>query len=178
MFSVIRPLTNLAYGFEIAFEPHNLMWSVFGVIAGSLIGIWVKLLQVPYRYLFPSAMFFIAIGCFSTQNSLFQVGEVAFFGIAGALLVALDFSVAPILLGYILGPMVEGNFRRALVLSQGDLSVFIERPISAWFIGASALLLALQILFFIRNKVARRRAAGATTVIAIEDGARASVGHE
>jgi TctA family transporter len=105
-----------------------------------MIGVWVKLLQVPYRYLFPSAMFFIAVGVFSTQSSLFQIWEVLAFGLIGALLMYLNFSVAPILLGFVLGPMVEENFRRALLLSRGDLAVFVERPISCVFVVISALL--------------------------------------
>ena len=86
------------------------------VLNVPLIGVWVKLLKVPYKYLFPAAMFFIAVGVFSTQNSLFQIWEVLVFGIIGALLMSLEFSVAPILLGFVLGPMVEENFRRALLL--------------------------------------------------------------
>ena len=74
-------------------------------------------------------MFFIAVGVFSTQSSLFQIWEVLAFGLIGALLMYLEFSVAPILLGFVLGPMVEENFRRALLLSRGDLAVFVERPI-------------------------------------------------
>ncbi len=166
---------DIFWGLIASFWVGNLLLILLNV---PLIGLWVKLLRVPYRYLLPSAMFFIAIGCFSTQNSLFQVGEVALFGIAGAILVALDFSVAPILLGYILGPMVEGNFRRALVLSQGDLFVFLERPISAWFIGATALLLGVQILFFIRSKTNKRHTAGRAFPTPIEDQAHVSMGRK
>ena len=125
------------------------------VLNVPLIGVWVKLLQVPYRYLFPSALFFIAVGVFSTQNSLFQIWEVLAFGVIGAVLMTLEFSVAPILLGFVLGPMVEENFRRALLLSRGDLMVFVQRPISAWFIGASALLILLQVWAFLRRGKAR-----------------------
>lgn len=107
-----------------------------------MIGVWVKLLQVPYRYLFPSAMFFIAVGVFSTQSSLFQIWEVLAFGLIGALLMYLEFSVAPILLGFVLGPMVEENFRRELLLSRGNMAVFVERPISCVFVVISALLVA------------------------------------
>ena len=90
------------------------------VLNVPLIGVWVKLLQVPYRYLFPSALFFIAVGVFSTQNSLFQIWEVLAFGVIGAVLMTLEFSVAPILLGFVLGPMVEENFRRALLRARPD----------------------------------------------------------
>ncbi|TBR76054.1 MAG: hypothetical protein EPN64_09440, partial [Burkholderiaceae bacterium] len=104
-----------------------------------LIGVWVKLLQVPYRYLFPSAMFFIVVGVFTTQNDLFQTWEVLVFGVLGALFMALDFPMAPILLGVVLGPMMEENFRRALLLSRGNMAVFVTRPISGGFIAVCAL---------------------------------------
>nr|WP_132585769.1 tripartite tricarboxylate transporter permease [Paralcaligenes ureilyticus] len=166
---------DIFWGLIASFWVGNLLLIILNV---PLIGLWVKLLRVPYKYLLPSAMFFIAVGCFSTQNSLFQVGEVAFFGIAGAILVALDFSVAPILLGYVLGPMVEENFRRALLLSRGNLLVFVERPISAWFVGACALLLGVQILFFIRGKIRQKRTPTTLTaaISTFEDQAKVSVG--
>jgi len=124
----------------------------------SLIGLWVKLLQVPYRYLYPSALLFIAVGVYSTNNSLFEVCEVLVFGVAGAIFAAFDFHVAPILLGYVLGPMVEEDFRRSLLLSHGDLSVFVQHPISAGFIAVSALLIALQVFVGIRSALRRTRA--------------------
>ena len=97
-------------------------------------------------------------GVYSTNNSLFEVGEVLVFGVVGAVFVALEFPVAPILLGYVLGPMVEENFRRALLLSRGDLAVFVQRPISACFIAACALLVVLQAFFALR--AARRKRHG------------------
>jgi len=140
---------DIFWGLIASFWVGNLLLVVLNV---PLIGLWVKMLQVPYRFLFPSALFFIAVGCFSTQNSLFEVGEVLVFGVVGALLVYLDFSVAPILLGYVLGPMVEENFRRALLLSRGDMMVFIDRPISAGFVYASALLILAQVISFVWKK--------------------------
>ena len=139
---------DIFWGLIASFWVGNVLLMVLHV---PLIGVWVKLLQVPYRYLFPSALFFIAVGVFSTQNSLFQIWEVLAFGVIGAILMTLEFSVAPILLGFVLGPMVEENFRRALLLSRGDLAVFVQRPISAWFIGASALLILLQVWAFVRR---------------------------
>ena len=121
-----------------------------------LIQVWVKVLRVPYRFLFPSALFFIAIGVYSTNNSLFQVGEVLVFGLMGAVFVALKFPIAPILLGYVLGPMVEENFRRAVLISNGDLRVFIQEPISAGFLAATSLVILLQIYF--RAREARKTA--------------------
>jgi putative tricarboxylic transport membrane protein len=129
---------DIFWGLIASFWIGNVLLIVLNV---PLIGVWVKLLQVPYRYLFPSAMFFIAVGVFSTQNSLFQIWEVLAFGVIGAVLISLEFSVAPILLGFVLGPMVEENFRRAMLLSRGDMMVFVQRPISCFFVVASALLL-------------------------------------
>jgi putative tricarboxylic transport membrane protein len=130
---------DIFWGLIASFWIGNALLIILNV---PMIGVWVKMLQVPYRYLYPSALFFIAVGVFSTQNSLFQIWEVLAFGIIGALLIFLRFPVAPILLGYVLGPMVEENFRRAMLLSRGDFSVFVERPISCAFIVLSALLLA------------------------------------
>jgi TctA family transporter len=110
--------------------------------------------------MFPCALFFIAVGVYSTNNNLFEVSEVLIFGIVGAILLALDFPVAPILLGYVLGPLVEENFRRALLLSRGDLRVFFERPISAGFMTACILLIAVQ-AFFAMRKAHRTRASSA-----------------
>jgi TctA family transporter len=129
---------DIFWGLIASFWIGNLLLIVLNV---PMIGVWVKMLQVPYKYLLPSAMFFIAVGVFSTQNSLFQTWEVLAFGLVGAVLMALDFSVAPIMLGFVLGPMVEENFRRALLLSRGDLAIFVQRPISGTFVGISCLLL-------------------------------------
>ncbi len=145
---LITEHADLFWGLIASFWVGNVLLVLLNV---PLIGIWVKMLQVPYRYLFPAALFFIAVGVYSTNNSLFAVGEVLVFGIVGALLIALDFSVAPILLGYVLGPMVEENFRRALVLSRGNMAVFVERPISAAFIGVCTLLVLVQLGFWLRR---------------------------
>ena len=129
---------DIFWGLIASFWIGNVILMILNV---PLIGVWVKMLQVPYRYLFPSAMFFIAVGVFTTQNSLFQIWEVLAFGIIGALLMVLDFSVAPIMLGFVLGPMMEENFRRALLLSRGDMMIFVQRPISGTFMAISAMLL-------------------------------------
>ncbi|MGX9389724.1 tripartite tricarboxylate transporter permease [Nitrobacteraceae bacterium UC4446_H13] len=133
---------DLFWGLIASFWIGNILLVILNV---PLIGIWVKLLQVPYRYLFPSALFFIAVGVFSTSNSLFQVIEVLVFGIVGAIFLKMRLPITPILLGFVLGPMVEENFRRALQLSHGDLSVFVTRPISATFITISVLLIVVQV---------------------------------
>jgi putative tricarboxylic transport membrane protein len=153
---LITEHADLFWGLIASFWIGNVLLLILNV---PLIGLWVKLLQVPYRYLYPSALFFIAVGVFSTNNSLFEIGEVLVFGLLGAVFVALEFPVAPILLGYVLGPMVEENFRRALLLSDGNLAVFVERPISAAFIAICALLVAVQLYFSMRGALRKRRAA-------------------
>ncbi|MBV9824153.1 MAG: tripartite tricarboxylate transporter permease [Alphaproteobacteria bacterium] len=143
---LITQHADIFWGLIASFWVGNILLFLLNV---PMIGIWVRLLQVPYRFMYPSALFFIAIGVYSTNNSLFEVGEVLVFGIAGAVLMALDFPVATILLGYVLGPLVEENFRRALLLSRGDLMVFLQHPISAVFIGISVLLVGVQLVFAI-----------------------------
>lgn len=115
-----------------------------------LIGIWINMLRVPYRILMPCAILFITIGVYSTQNNPFQVIEVLFFGILGTLFLLLDFPIAPVLLGFILGPMIEENFRRTMLLSNGHLGIFISHPISLSFIGAALLILIIMLLHKIK----------------------------
>ncbi|SAI69470.1 membrane protein [Bordetella ansorpii] len=117
-----------------------------------LIGMWAKLLKVPYKYLFPSALFFVCVGVYSTNNALFDVGMVLVIGVLGYLFLKLRFSPAPLLLGFVLGPMVEENFRRALLLSRGDLGIFVDRPISAGFIYAIFALAAWLVYSTMRNR--------------------------
>jgi putative tricarboxylic transport membrane protein len=157
---LITEHADLFWGLIASFWIGNVLLLILNV---PLIGLWVKLLQVPYRFLYPSALLFIAVGVYSTNNSLFEVGEVLVFGVAGAIFSAFDFHVAPILLGYVLGPMVEENFRRSVLLSHGDLRVFLQHPISAGFIAVSALLIALQAFFGIRNTLRRTRAGHRST---------------
>src|SRR3569833_519920 len=153
---LITEHADLFWGLIASFWIGNVLLVLLNV---PMIGVWVKMLQVPYRYLFPAAMCFIAVGVYSTNNALFDVGEVLVFGVFGAVLIGLDFPVAPILLGYVLGPMVEENFRRALLLSRGDMGVFIERPICATFIGICTLLVVVQLGFWLRRVGKARKAA-------------------
>ncbi|WP_253075270.1 tripartite tricarboxylate transporter permease [Bradyrhizobium sp. 182] len=115
-----------------------------------LIGLWVKLLMIPYKYLYPSAVFFVAIGVISTNNDMFQVGETV-VGLTCYLLLLLDFHPASILLGFVLGPRLEENFRRSLLVSRGDAMIFVERPISAFFLFLCLTLLAAQIYVRLRK---------------------------
>ncbi len=110
-----------------------------------MIGIWVKLLKVPYRLLYPAILVFITVGVFSIQNSTFAIYLMIGFGLLGYILSKLDFEPAPLLLGFILGPMLEDNFRRALLVSAGDFSAFVTRPVSG---GLLALTVGLLVLLF------------------------------
>jgi putative tricarboxylic transport membrane protein len=130
-----------------------------------LIGLWVRLLSLPYRYIYPSALFFICIGVWSTRSSLVLVGETLVFGIIGYVFAALEFEIAPLLLGFVLEPLVEENFRRAMILSRGDLATFVERPISAVFLGMTVILLIVQSIGLAR--LSRKKiSAGASATLA------------
>jgi putative tricarboxylic transport membrane protein len=139
---------DVFWGLVASFWVGNIMLVILNV---PMIGIWVKLLTIPYRYLYPSALFFICIGVYSTNNDMFQVGETIAIGIFGYILLQLGFHPAPILLGFVLGPRFEENFRRAMLISRGDLLVFVERPISAFFVTLSALLILTQIFVRMRS---------------------------
>jgi TctA family transporter len=117
-----------------------------------MIGLWVKLLQVPYRLLFPAIMAFSAIGIYSVNNSSFEIYLTAVFGIFGFICVKLGFPPAPMLLGYVLGPMMEENLRRSMLQSGGDPSVFVTRPISLAFIVATVLILVVMVLPAVRQR--------------------------
>ncbi len=121
----------------------NLMLIILNL---PLIGLWIKLLTVPYRWLFPAIVLFCAIGVYSTNNNTWDVWMVGWFGIIGYIFIKLGMEPAPLLLGFILGPMMEENLRRALLLSRGDWSVLVTRPLSATLLALSALLLVIVLL--------------------------------
>ncbi|MGJ7553737.1 tripartite tricarboxylate transporter permease [Variovorax sp. RB3P1] len=117
-----------------------------------LIGMWIKLLSVPYKYLFPAIVLFCAIGVYSTNNNTWDIWMVGIFGLVGYTFFKLGCEPAPLLLGFILGPMMEENLRRSLLLSRGDWSVFVTRPISASLLAAAALLLIIVLLPAVKSK--------------------------
>ena len=117
-----------------------------------LIGIWIKLLTVPYRFLFPAIVVFCAIGSYSLNNSSFDVFMTAGFALVGYLFYKLGCEPAPLLLGFILGPMMEENLRRALLLSRGDWTTFATRPLSAGLLLAAGLMVAVVMLPSIKAK--------------------------
>ena len=117
-----------------------------------LIGKWIKLLTVPYRFLFPAIVLFCAIGVYSTNNNTFDIWLVAIFGVIGYWFIKIGAEPAPLLLGFILGPMMEENLRRALLLSRGDWSVFVTRPLSAGLLIAAAILVIIVLLPAVKSK--------------------------
>ena len=117
-----------------------------------LIGIWIKLLTVPYRFLFPAIVVFCSIGSYTLNNSSFDVYMTAGFTAVGYLFYKLGCEPAPLLLGFILGPMMEENLRRALLLSRGDWTTFATRPLSAGLLVAAALMIVIVMLPSIKNK--------------------------
>jgi putative tricarboxylic transport membrane protein len=146
---VMNEKPELFWGLIASMWVGNLMLVVLNL---PLIGMWIKLLSVPYRYLYPSILVFMAIGVYSLSNSPFDVLIMAVFGILGYFCVKLECEPAPMILGFILGPLMEENLRRAMLLSRGDPFVFVTKPISAGFIIASAILLVIVALPNIRKK--------------------------
>ena len=127
----------------------NLMLVILNL---PLIGLWIKLLTVPYRWLFPAIVLFCAIGVYSTNNNSFDIWIVALFGLIGYIFIKLGCEPAPLLLGLILGPMMEEYLRRALLISRGDWSVFVARPISASLLAIAVVLLILVLMPSIKKK--------------------------
>ena len=126
----------------------NLMLVVLNL---PLIGMWIKLLQVPYRILYPAILLFCSIGVYSINNTNVDIMLTVFFGLIGIIFVKLDCEPAPLLLGFVLGPMMEENLRRALLLSRGDPTVFFTRPLSLGMLVAAALLVLIIVLPNVRK---------------------------
>ncbi|MCR5863889.1 MAG: tripartite tricarboxylate transporter permease [Aquincola tertiaricarbonis] len=140
---------DLFWGLIASMWIGNLMLVILNL---PLIGIWIRLLTVPYRFLFPAIGVFCCIGVYSVNNNTFDVYMVALFAVLGYVFYLLQCEPAPLLLGFILGPMMEENLRRALLLSRGDWGTFAERPLSAGLLIAAAILVALVALPAVRGK--------------------------
>ncbi|HWR92840.1 MAG TPA: tripartite tricarboxylate transporter permease, partial [Desulfobacterales bacterium] len=134
--SVITEQPQLFWGIIVSMWIGNLFLVILNL---PMIGMWVRLVSVPYQMLFPAILVFCSIGVFSLNNTEFDVYAMAFFGLVGYIFVKLDCEPAPMLLAYILGPMMEEYVRRALLLSRGDPTVFFTRPISAGLLALGAL---------------------------------------
>jgi putative tricarboxylic transport membrane protein len=122
------------------------------VINLPLVGVWVRLLRVPYRLLYPAILVFCYIGIYSINNAPSDVIIAAVFGIVGYLLVKHEFEPAPMILGFVLGPLMEENLRRAMLIARGDATIFLTRPISGTLIAVSVILLVIATLPLIRKR--------------------------
>ena len=129
---------ELFWGLIVSFAIGNIMLVILNL---PLVNIWVSILRIPYHVLYPAILVFICLGVYSVNNNTFDVYMTAALGVLGYILLKLRFEPAPLLLGFVLGPMMEENLRRAMLLSRGDPSTFIERPISAVVLALCALLL-------------------------------------
>jgi putative tricarboxylic transport membrane protein len=142
--AVMTSRPELFWGMVASMWIGNLMLLIINL---PLIGIWVRLLSVPYRLLYPAILLFCVIGIYSTNTNAAQLALCAVFAVFGYILLRLGCEPAPLVLGFILGPLMEENLRRSLVISRGDPMVFIERPISATLLAATlAIVLALVVL--------------------------------
>lgn len=126
----------------------NLMLLVINL---PLIGIWIQLLKVPYRYLYPSILVFCCVGAYSINNNVFDVYTMGVFTLLGVVFAKLKMEGAPLLLGFVLGPMMEEHLRRAMLLSRGDPMVFVERPISATLLVLATIALLMMLLPALRR---------------------------
>ena len=140
---------ELFWGMIASMWVGNLMLVVLNL---PLIGMWVKLLTVKYDYLFPAILIFCCIGVYSISNAWMDVILASFFGFVGYVFVKLECEPAPLLLGFVLGPMMEENLRRALLLSRGDPVVFVQRPISLTLLIISGILLGIMLAPSIKKK--------------------------
>jgi TctA family transporter len=146
---VMTERPTLFWGMVASMWIGNLMLVVINL---PLIGLWVQLLKVPYRVLYLAILLFCAIGVYTLNNSAFEVMLTAGFGVLGYVLMRLECEPAPMLLGFVLGPLMEENLRRAMRISGGDPMIFINRPISLGLLIAALLLLLLVALPAIRGK--------------------------
>ena len=146
---VMTQRPELFWGLIASMWVGNLMLVVLNLPA---IGIWIKLLTVPYRFLFPAILLFCCIGVYTVNNSEFDVYMMALFGLVGYGCFKLECEPAPLILGFILGPQMEENLRRAMLLARGDPRVFFERPISLALLIVAGLLLAVVIAPAVRRK--------------------------
>src|SRR5918999_182239 len=155
-------IQGIAPGPQVMTQKPDLFWGLVAsmwvgnamlvVLNLPLIGLWVMLLKVPYRVLFPAIMAFSCIGIYSVNNSSFEIYLTAFFGVVGFMWMRLECPPAPLLLGFVLGPLMEENLRRALLISRGDPTVFFTRPISLGFMIATGLILLIMALPMIKKR--------------------------
>lgn len=144
---------EMFWGLVMSFWVGNILLVILNL---PLIGLWIRVLTVPYHLLYPAILVFVCIGVFSVNNSTFDVMTVIVFGVLGYAMRLLGFPAAPLLLGFVLGPMMEENFRRAMLLSRGSFDIFVSRPVSLTFLLITAALLVWTIWSGVRQAGAAR----------------------
>lgn len=142
------------WGLVVSFAIGNIMLVILNL---PTIGLWVALLRIPFAWMYPAILIFVALGVYSVNNNNFDIYAVAVLGIMGYVLMVLRFEAAPLLLGYILGPMLEEYLRRSMLLSRGDPMVFIERPISASLLAIAAALLLWALWGTMRDSIRAKK---------------------
>lgn len=147
---LINEQPEMFWGLVVSFAIGNLMLVLLNI---PTISIWVSLLRIPFTWLYPAILVFVALGVYSVNNNHFDIYMVAGLGVLGYLFMLLRFEAAPLLLGYILGPMVEENLRRALLLSRGDPAIFFDRPISATLLYVTLAMLGWTLFKFLRRSL-------------------------
>lgn len=141
--AVMTARPELFWGMVASMWIGNLMLVIINL---PLLGIWVKLLSVPYRFLYPAILLFCAVGVYSTSTEPFMMVLMMVFAVFGYILMKFGCEPAPLVLGFILGPLMETNLRRSLTLSRGDPMIFLDRPISAVLLAATLLMILLIVL--------------------------------
>ncbi|RZL65700.1 MAG: tripartite tricarboxylate transporter permease [Variovorax sp.] len=151
---LITEQPDLFWGLIVSFAIGNIMLVILNL---PTIGLWVALLRIPFAWMYPAILVFVALGVFSVNNNAFDIYSVAVLGIMGYALMVLRFEPAPLLLGYILGPMLEEHLRRAMLLSRGDPMVFVTRPISATLLAITAAMLVWAVWSTVRKTIKAKR---------------------
>jgi putative tricarboxylic transport membrane protein len=146
---VMTKQPELFWGMVASMWVGNLLLVIINL---PLVGIWVRLLRVPYRHLFPAILIFCCIGVYSINNSPFDVVITGCFALLGYWLAKHDFEPAPMLLGFVLGPLMEENLRRAMLIARGDATVFLTRPLSAGLLAVAVALLTVAVLPMMRKR--------------------------
>jgi len=147
--SLMTNSPDIFWGLIMSFWIGNLLLLLINI---PMIGLWVNLLRTPYQYLYPGILMFICMGTYSVSNSTIDLWLVIGFGVFGYMLLRLNFSLPPLLLGFVLGPLIEEHFRRAMLYSRGDLTTFVTHPISGSFLGLAVLILVASFYLSARKK--------------------------
>ena len=154
---------DIVWGLIMSFWIGNVLLVALNI---PMIGIWVRLLSVPYHYLFPCILIFICLGVYSIHNSAFDIWMVLVFSVVGFGMRLLDLPAAPMLLGFILGPMIEEHFRRSMLIARGDLTTFFQTPLSAGLISCVLLIFLWRGARMVRDWRVKSAAAGTSNLSA------------